>query len=66
MGTTTDTAQELVDQLADQQQVLAAAQAHHAKLMLEFSTTRRQLDQQVAGHRRDPVEGRQARERVGR
>src|SRR6478735_3911920 len=46
MGTTTDTAQELVDQLADQQQVLAAAQAHHAKLMLEFSTTRRQLHQQ--------------------
>ena len=46
MGTTTDTAKELVDQLADQQQVLAAAQAHHAALMLEFSTTRRQLDQQ--------------------
>ena len=46
MGTTTDTAKELVDQLADQQQVLAAAQARHAKLMLEFSTTRRQLDQQ--------------------
>src|SRR6478672_4533468 len=44
MGTTTDTAKELVDQLADQQQVLAAAQARHAKLMLEFSTTRRHLD----------------------
>jgi hypothetical protein len=45
MGTTTDTAKELVDQLADQQQVLAAAQAKHAKLMIEFADTRRRLDQ---------------------
>jgi hypothetical protein len=45
MGATTDDAKNLVDQLADQQQVLAAAQAKHAKLMLEFADTRRHLDQ---------------------
>ena len=46
MGATTDDAKELVDQIKDQQQVLAAAQAKHATLMLKFSNTRRTLDQQ--------------------
>ena len=46
MGATTDDAKELVDQIKDQQQVLAAAQARQASLMLKFSNTRRQLDQQ--------------------
>src|SRR6476646_10250121 len=45
MGATTDDAKNLVDQLIDQQQVLAAAQAKHAALMLEFADTRRHLDQ---------------------
>src|SRR6476469_7560884 len=44
MGATTDDAKELVDQISDQQQVLAAAQAKHATLMLAFSNTRRALD----------------------
>jgi len=46
MGATTDDAKALVDQIKDQQQVLAAAQAKHAELMLKFSNTRRHLDQQ--------------------
>ena len=49
MGATTtptaDDAKTLVDQIIDQQQVLAAAQAKHAALMLAFSDTRRRLDQ---------------------
>src|SRR6478752_5810681 len=44
MGATTDDAKDLVDQIIDQQQVLAAAQAKHATLMLAFSDTRRILD----------------------
>ena len=44
MGATNDDAKELVDQIIDQQQVLAAAQAKHARLMLTFSNTRRALD----------------------
>src|SRR6478609_5298756 len=44
MGATTNDAKELVDQIIDQQQVLAAAQAKHAHLMLKFSNTRRALD----------------------
>ena len=44
MGATTDDAKELVDQIKDQQQVLAAAQARQASLMLKFSNTRRHLD----------------------
>src|SRR6478736_6288226 len=44
MGATTDDAKDLVDQIIDQQQVLAAAQAKHATLMLAFSNTRRALD----------------------
>src|SRR6478752_6173904 len=44
MGATTDDAKDLVDQIIDQQQVLAAAQAKHATLMLKFSNTRRALD----------------------
>jgi hypothetical protein len=44
MGATTNDAKELVDQIIDQQQVLAAAQAKHAHLMLTFSNTRRALD----------------------
>ena len=44
MGATIDDAKELVDQIIDQQQVLAAAQAKHARLMLTFSNTRRALD----------------------
>src|SRR6476619_123364 len=44
MGATTDDAKQLVDQIIDQQQVLAAAQAKHAHLMLTFSNTRRALD----------------------
>src|SRR6476469_7341824 len=46
MGATTDDAKALVDQIKDQQQVLAAAQARQASLMLKFSNTRRHLDQQ--------------------
>jgi hypothetical protein len=50
MGATTtptaDDAKTLVDQIIDQQQILAAAQAKHATLMLAFSNTRRRLDQQ--------------------
>src|SRR6478609_5149760 len=44
MGATTDDAKQLVDQIIDQQQVLAAAQGKHATLMLAFSNTRRALD----------------------
>src|SRR6476646_3376503 len=44
MGATTDDAKQLVDQIIDHQQVLAAAQAEHATLMLKFSDTRRALD----------------------
>ena len=46
MGATTDDTKALVDQIIDQQQVLAAAQARQASLMLKFSNTRRHLDQQ--------------------
>src|SRR6478609_7030936 len=46
MGATTDDAKALVDQIKDQQQILAAAQAKHAELMLKFSNTHRHLDQQ--------------------
>jgi len=46
MGATTDDTKALVDQIKDQQQVLAAAQARQASLMLKFSNTRRHLDQQ--------------------
>ena len=49
MGATTtataDEAKTLLDQIIDQQQLLAAAQAKHAALMLAFSDTRRRLDQ---------------------
>ncbi len=48
MGATTsptaEQAKTLIDQIKDQQQVLAAAQARQASLMLKFSNTRRHLD----------------------